>query len=68
MDKYIVINKESNQIICKAKNGSRHYRQSIGYISDGLVTLETTKGRAERERDYLNQGYNKGWEIQKVEK
>lgn len=66
MDKYIIINKETNQIVCKAKNG-RHYRQSIGHIGDGLVVCTTTKGRAEKERDYLNQEYNKGWEIQKVE-
>ena len=66
MDKYIIINKETNQIVCKAKNG-RHYRQSIGYIGDGLVICTTTKGRAEKERDYLNQEYNKGWKIEKVE-
>lgn len=66
MDRYIIINKETNQIVCKANNG-RHYRQSIGYISTGLKVVQTTKGRAEKERDYLNQEYDSGWEIEKVE-
>ena len=67
MDKYIIINRESNQIVCKAKNSGRHYRQSLNTISNGLVIVQTTKGRAEKERDYLNQEYNTGWEIEKVE-
>lgn len=67
MDKYIIVNRDSNQIVCKGKNSSRHYRQSIGYVSKDCVVLQTTKGRAEKERDYLNQEYNKGWEIEKVE-
>lgn len=66
MDKYIIVNRDSNQIVCKGKNSSRHYRQSIGYVSKDCVVLQTTKGRAEKERDYLNQEYNKGWEIEKV--
>lgn len=67
MDKYIIVNKDSHQIVCKGKNSSRHYRQFIGDISKYFVVLQTTKGRAEKERDYLNQEYNKGWEIEKVE-
>ena len=67
MDKYIIVNRDSHQIVCKGKNSSRHYRQFIGYISKYFVVLQTTKGRAEKERDYLNQEYNKGWEIEKVE-
>lgn len=66
MDRYIIINKETNQIVCKANNG-RHYRQSLGYIGIGLKVVQTTKGRAEKERDYLNQEYDSGWEIEKVE-
>lgn len=67
MDKYIIVNRDSHQIVCKGKNSSRHYRQFIGDISKYFVVLQTTKGRAEKERDYLNQEYNKGWEIEKVE-
>lgn len=67
MDKYIIVKRDSNQIVCKGKNSSRHYRQFIGDISKYFVVLQTTKGRAEKERDYLNQEYNKGWEIEKVE-
>lgn len=66
MDRYIIINRETNQIVCKAKTG-RHYRQSMGYISAGLKVVQTTKGRAEKERDYLNQEYDSGWEVEKVE-
>lgn len=66
MDRYIIINIETNQIVCKAKNG-RHYRQSMGYINPDLKIVQTTKGRAEKERDYLNQEYDTGWEIEKIE-
>ena len=67
MDKYIIINKEYDSILCKDKYGSRRYRQGRDNIDKNLVIIQTTKGRAERERDYLNENYNKGWEIQKVE-
>ncbi len=67
MKKYVIVNKEWNSIACKVKNGGRHYRQPIDDIGKGLVVVETTKGRAERERDYLNANYNKGWEIKEVQ-
>ena len=67
MKKYVIVNKEWNSIMCKVKNGGRHYRQHIGDIEKGLVVIKTTKGRAERERDYLNTYYQNGWEIQEVD-
>ena len=67
MDKYIIINKDFNSVICKSKNGGRHYRQNIDNIDKNLVIVQTTKGRAEAERDYLNKEYNQGWGIEKVE-
>ncbi len=67
MKKYVIVNKEWNSIACKVKNGGRHYRRPIDDIGKGLVVVETTKGRAERERDYLNANYNKGWEIKEVQ-
>lgn len=67
MEKYEIVNPKKNQIACKAKYGGRHYRQSIGFIQNGLIPVRTTKGRAESERDYLNEEYYEGWEIRKVE-
>lgn len=67
MDKYIIINKSYNSILCKDKYGSRRYRQDLNNIDKHCVIIQTTKGRAEQERDYLNKNYNDGWEIQKVE-
>ena len=67
MKKYVIVNKEWNSIVCKVKNGGRHYRQPIDDIEKGLVVVKTTKGRAERLRDYLNANYNKGWEIMEVQ-
>lgn len=67
MKKYVIVNKEWNSIVCKVKNGGRHYRQPIDDIEKGLVVVKTTKGRAERERDYLNTHYQCGWEIQEVQ-
>lgn len=67
MDKYIIVNKGNNSILCKDKYSSRRYRQAIGNIDKHLVVIRTTKGRAEQEREYLNKNYNKGWEIEKVE-
>ena len=67
MKKYVIVNKEWDSIVCKVKNGGRHYRQHIGDIEKGLVVIKTTKGRAERERDYLNTYYQNGWEIQEVD-
>ena len=66
MDKYRIINKDFNSVICKPKNGGRHYRQFIDNIDKSLIVVQTTKGRAEAERDYLNKEYNQGWEIEKV--
>lgn len=67
MDKYIIVNEEYNAILCKDKYGSRRYRQDRNNIDKHCVIIQTTKGRAESERDYLNKNYNTGWEIQKVE-
>jgi hypothetical protein len=67
MDRYIIVNKGDNSILCKDKYSSRRYRQAVGNIDKHLVVIRTTKGRAEQERDYLNENYNKGWEIEKVE-
>ena len=65
MKKFRIIHKETNRIICKC-NG-RHYRQYAESIDKGLKIVETSKGRAERERDFLNKEYEQGWEIQEVE-
>ena len=67
MDKYIIINKTYNAILCKDKHSSRRYRQDRNNIDKHCVIVKTTKGRAEQERDYLNKNYNEGWEIQKIE-
>lgn len=66
MEKYRIINKEWNSIACRKRGGGRHYRRPINDIGKRLEVVETTVGRAERERDYLNENYQKGWEIDKV--
>lgn len=68
MTKYIITNKDTGQIICKHKHsGGRHYRRSIQSYGkeEGFYILQTTKGRAEKERDCLNKEYYAGWEIEK---
>lgn len=67
MDKYIIKNEDFNSIICKPKNGGRHYRQNMDNIDKNLIIVQTSKRRAEAERDYLNKEYNSGWEIEKVQ-
>jgi hypothetical protein len=66
MKKYEIVNKEMHSIVCKVKGGGRHYRQNIDHIAKGLVPVQTTRGRAEAERDYLNSEYDEGWEIKEV--
>lgn len=66
MQKYQIVNKECGSIVCRKKGGGRHYRQAMDDIDKGLEIVETTKGRAEKERDYLNEHYQKGWEIKAV--
>ena len=61
MKKYRIVNEELDQIICKPKNGGRHYRQSIGAIQSGLIPVSTTAGRAFKEAMYLNTEYYPGW-------
>ena len=63
MEKYNIVNKARNQIVCKAKNNDRHYRQNKDAIEKGLSPVCTTKGRAEKEAAYLNREYYEGWEI-----
>ena len=63
MKKYNIVNKKTNQIICKSKNGGRHYRQSKDSIESSLFPVCTTKGRAEKEAEFLNEMYYDGWEI-----
>ena len=67
MKKYNIINEEIGQIICKPKNGGRHYRQSIDAIQLGLVPVCTTVGRALKEVDFLNKEYYEGWAIKEVD-
>ena len=67
MKKYNIINEETNQIICKAKNGGRHYRQNKDCIESGLVPVCTTKGRAEKEAEFLNEMYCIGWKIKELQ-
>ena len=66
MKKYNIVNEERNQIICKPKNGGRHYRQDKESIGKGLIPVCTTKGRAEKEVEYLNREYYCGWSIIEV--
>lgn len=55
MKKYNIVNKATNQIICKRKNGGRHYRQNKDSIEQGLIPVCTTRGRAEEEKISLNE-------------
>ena len=71
MQKYQILNERTGRVLCKPKKGkgislSRRYRQAIDGIDSDLEVIETTKGRAEEERDYLNENYQKGWEIKAV--
>lgn len=66
MKKYRIINKKWDSILCKDPQTSRRYRQDPNNIDKHLKVIETTKGRAEAERDYLNENYNDGWEIEEV--
>ena len=68
MVKYNIVNKETNQIICKPKSGlARHYRRHISDNSDpALIPVCTTIGRAQREADFLNAEYYPGWIIEQV--
>ena len=71
MQKYQIVNERTGSVLCKPKKGkgislSRRYRQAIDGIDSDLEVIETTKGRAEEERDYLNEHYQKGWEIKAV--
>lgn len=71
MKRFEIINKKSGAIICRSKNRdvsySRHYRRPDGDIGEGFEIVQTTKGRAEREAEWLNKNYGKGWEIRAVE-
>lgn len=67
MKKYNIVNNESNQIICKAKSGGRHYRQNKDSIEKGLIPVCTTKGQAEREVEFLNREYYSGWSIEEAQ-
>jgi hypothetical protein len=60
-NRYNIVNEETNQIICKAKNGGRHYRQNKDAIQDGLTPVSTTAGRAYNEACMLNAEYGPGW-------
>ena len=62
--KYIVINKETSQVLCK--KGSRRYRQNFNSIEKGLKIVNLSKEKAQAEADYLNKEYYEGWEIQEV--
>ena len=66
MVKYNIVNKETNQIVCKPKKGGRHYRQNLDAIQSGLILVSTTIGRAQKEADFLNQEYYEGWTIEEV--
>ena len=68
MVKYNIVNKETNQIICKPKSGlARHYRRHISDNSDpALIPVCSTIGRAQREADFLNREYYAGWAIEQV--
>ena len=60
MQKFRIVNNETGQILCKNPHTGRRYRQSQDSIGDGLVVVETTKGRAQAECDYLNNNYPLG--------
>lgn len=66
MKKYNIVNNERNQIICKSKNGGRHYRQNRDSIDGDLIPVCTTKGRAEKEAEFLNVGYYGGWSVDEI--
>ena len=63
MKKYNIVNEGTNQIVCKAKNSGRHYRQNKDKIERGLIPVCVTKGRAEKEAEFLNREYCDGWTI-----
>lgn len=68
MQKYCIVNEQADMVICKIK-GYRyglHYRTHKDCVDDGFEVVKTTKNKAERERDYLNQGCQKGWEVKPV--
>ena len=67
MKKYNIVNEETNQIICKVKNGGRHYRQNKDNIESNLVPVCTTKGRAKNEAEFLERAYGGVWSIVEVE-
>ena len=60
-NRYNIVNEETNQIICKAKKGGRHYRQNKDAIQEGLMPVSTTAGRAYKEVCMLNAEYGPGW-------
>lgn len=62
-NRFNIINEETEQIICKSKNGGRHYRQSKTMIDPALVPVSTTLGRAQKEAAFLNAEYYEGWEV-----
>lgn len=62
--KYIVINRETNQVLCK--KGSRRYRQNFNSIDKGLKIVALSKENAQAEAEHLNNEYYTGWEIQEV--
>lgn len=71
MKRFEIIHKETGAIICRSKRRdvsySRHYRRADGDIGEDFEIVRTTKGRAEREAEWLNKNYYKGWEIRAVE-
>lgn len=66
MDRYTIENLTTNQIICKDKQGGRHYRQFKGNVDKTMVIVKTTKGRALKECEWLNKEYYDGWEIREA--
>lgn len=62
-NRYNIVNKETNQIVCKPKKGGRHYRQNKDTIQEGLIPVSTTLGRAQKEAAFLNAEYTEGWEV-----
>ena len=67
MKKYTIENKEWNTIACRVKGGGRHYRQNKNHINKRLEIVKTTYGRAIKERDFLNENYDEGWEVYEVQ-
>lgn len=67
MKKYNIVNKATNQIICKRKNGGKYYRQNKDSIEQGLIPVCTTIGRAEEEKDFLERAYGGNWSVVEVE-